>query len=63
MEIALLLAVAIIPLIIAISVSYVSSTNKAMKDAQESLTTLAGSANSLKDIAEQLNKEMEFFKS
>ena len=63
MEIALLLAVAIIPLIIAISVSYVSSTNKAMKDAQESLTTLAGSAKSLKDIAEQLNKEMEFFKS
>ena len=58
-----MLAVAIIPLIIAISVSYVSSTNKAMKDAQESLTTLAGSANSLKDIAEQLNKEMEFFKS
>ncbi len=35
--IALMLAVAIIPLIVAISVSYFSSTNKAMQDAQESL--------------------------
>ena len=33
-----------------------------MQELSATVTTLAGSANQLKDIAEQLNTEMSFFK-
>ena len=33
-----------------------------MEELSATVTTLAGAANSLKDIAEQLNEEMKFFK-
>ncbi|MBQ7615731.1 MAG: methyl-accepting chemotaxis protein [Butyrivibrio sp.] len=38
-------------------------TGASMQELSATVTTLAGSANGLKEIAEQLNKEMEFFKS
>ncbi len=38
-------------------------TGASMQELSATVTTLAGSASNLKDIAEQLNKEMEFFKS
>ena len=37
-------------------------TGASMQELSATVTTLAGSANDLKDIAEKLNKEMEFFK-
>ena len=33
-----------------------------MQELSATVTTLAGSANSLKDVAEKLNQEMSFFK-
>jgi len=33
-----------------------------MQELSATVTTLAGSANDLKEIAERLNEEMEFFK-
>ena len=33
-----------------------------MQELSATVTTLAGAASDLKDIAEELNKEMEFFK-
>ncbi len=38
-------------------------TGASMQELSATVTTLAGSANNLKEIAEKLNKEMEFFKS
>ncbi len=38
-------------------------TGASMQELSATVTTLAGSANGLKEIAEKLNKEMEFFKS
>nr|MCR4757850.1 methyl-accepting chemotaxis protein [Butyrivibrio sp.] len=38
-------------------------TGASMQELSATVTTLAGSANNLKDIAEKLNKDMEFFKS
>lgn len=38
-------------------------TGASMQELSATVTTLAGSAKDLKDIAEKLNKEMEFFKS
>lgn len=34
-----------------------------MQELSATVTTLAGSATSLKEIAEKLNEEMQFFKS
>ena len=34
-----------------------------MQELSATVTTLAGSANNLKEIAEQLNNEMQFFKA
>ncbi len=33
-----------------------------MQELSATVTTLAGSANSLKDVAEELNRNLEFFK-
>lgn len=38
-------------------------TGASMQELSATVTTLAGSANNLKDIAEKLNKDMEFFKA
>lgn len=38
-------------------------TGASMQELSETVTTLAGSANDLKDIAQKLNEEMKFFKS
>lgn len=40
----------------------IESINGMLGNINATVTTLAGSANSLKDIAEELNKDMEFFK-
>jgi methyl-accepting chemotaxis protein len=37
-------------------------TGASMQELSATVTTLAGSANGLKDIADKLNRDMEFFK-
>ena len=37
-------------------------TGASMEELSATVTTLAGSANGLKDVAEQLNQDMSFFK-
>ena len=37
-------------------------TGASMEELSATVTTLAGAANDLKDIADKLNKDMEFFK-